>query len=216
MNSNPLRGLAALALLCLLPRASALTVTHSTQLSDTAWTGNLMTYWTVPQYVGVLPLQSVRFDIIIDTQVTIVELNPLSIPITWTKEFNPQSSALLLSPSILWLGTTITTTISGGSQVLAPGDSASYNASAHQVLTHTITGESAIARFYDGAKNLLSTSTSSLPVTGWGSTFSTQTVNASVTYFAAPDGGETWALLASVSIGMVAFHRRRIRRRPGA
>lgn len=225
MKTHLMRGLAALCLLALAPRAHGLVV--STQYFSTtgAFSGNYApfgvpsnAFWNIAQTTG--PLTVAVIDLTVSGSVTLVEANPWQGPISWTPTLGVQ-----LASGAPGYAQGANFQVTGAPQLIAPpapGGNSRDGAPATLHFTMHFSGiisGAGLASYVGGATTYFNSTAMLTPLVQFGRYQGTVTHTARVT-FNAPEGGGGAALLAA-GLGLCVIAHRVQRRRgvrdfPGA
>jgi hypothetical protein len=215
MSYLPLRGLAALALLCLLPRASALTITQTASFNiynASSGSGTAVGYspWLAQQFSPSLgTLTGVSLVGVFQGTASTAEVNIFQVPQTYTPTVEIWSRLALISGGNAWETPTITTTYSSAPVTLAPGRSNTiYGSFNHAHSLDTVP----LNTFIGGGTTLVDLVGRAIGTNSWGGTQLQGTIDLSLVYtYNVPDAGSALAMFASVLAGL-GFLRTRIHR----
>ena len=218
MNLFLLRSSAVLAMLCLLPRVSALSINQTATFNLHGSTHSnlpaaLVASWHFdPFNVPGAKLDSVTFAGIVSVKATVTEVNPFQFPIG-DGSFVDLNSYLRISPSDVILLAHTTSPFGQGEIIPATWPPSSHTVS--KTVTNSFSENLAdpiwLNFFADGTKPLTQ-DTAFYGWTSWSSASATGASDLSLTFnYTVPEGGGTVVLLAG-TIGVVAGLRRRLNR----
>lgn len=230
MNASPLPASAMLALLCLLPRASALTVT---QTFNSAFSGQASGYGPItrgatwnfaPFDMRLGTLQSVSFAVTANATVTMYDMNGWATPTgpVGPMAFTPWVQMHLNAGNTDGGGGQSTVDSTGQTVVLQFEEGITFSANLSATTTSIITDGDSLNRFAgigtwpEGVTPHRAVSSVGFwSSSRFGETRSDGTTTATLTYhYEVPDGGSSFTLAVITGLLLIGVHRRSIRNLP--
>ncbi|HYD48193.1 MAG TPA: hypothetical protein VEB21_07595 [Terriglobales bacterium] len=226
MKMTPLRGCAVLALLCLLPRATALPLTHAqtftSSLHLSAPGGTLSLHDTHIYDLFDVPggtLLSVQFDAQVTATLILAESNPYNdptyewyiSPFYWNPSTDIKTRFLLIddSPEALFHELTISTPLPAPTYTIEPNKSVGFAGTVAQHYVRTFTLPSDLEPFAgsNGGRLIFNTSADAFVMFGGAGLSTDTTITLTYSYSVPDDGAMAGGLLATLAAMLVA-HRR--------
>jgi hypothetical protein len=225
-----MKTLALIALLSVLPRLCALTITHvgTSQVLDSGGTGSsfpLNFIWEFPQYQGTAPLLSVSITTSYTATVISSQNNPFSSPLVWNpsalitpngyfvSSIGGPGTMLFDYPAGLQAGEV------GESVVIAPGNTAYYRADL-TASTSLLLTDVGLYNFIGNANKRLNLGMTGVSPTFYGTSQGRGVGTINIVYTTSglaqlaqsvPDAGLSGLLLASSLVALLGVHRFRVR-----
>jgi hypothetical protein len=224
MNASTMRGFAVLALLCLLPRASALTIvqTFSNSGGDgLPWGGTLRVGDTRFYDQFAVPggsLMSVDINAQITATLSVTELNPFNDPTherfgpyAWDASTNVFSWFYLRDESDdgMFFQDFAFSMLAAPPQLIPPGAYANFTGTISQQYTHTFSQVADLAAFTgeERGRLIFSTTTSAESIYGTGGNLSADTTIVLTYTYGVPDATPSLALLGLAVLPMIVLRR---------